>query len=44
MSRSVGLQGQYLEFIYICRAIFHEVANYGTSLPFFSQMNIKNQQ
>nr|WP_281269352.1 RAxF-45 family protein [Falsibacillus pallidus] len=35
MKSSVGLQGQFLEFIYICRAIFHANFNKGTSLPFF---------
>ncbi|WP_433747175.1 RAxF-45 family protein [Falsibacillus pallidus] len=35
MKSSVGLQGQFLEFIYICRAIFHANFNKGISLPFF---------
>ncbi|WP_269320320.1 RAxF-45 family protein [Bacillus sp. EB01] len=36
MNRSVGLHGQFLEFIYICRAIFHEIAFNGIRMPFFA--------
>ncbi|WP_316571054.1 RAxF-45 family protein [Neobacillus sp. YIM B06451] len=36
MERSVGLQGEFLGFIYICRAIFHEIAFDGTGVPSFS--------
>jgi hypothetical protein len=44
MSRSVGLHGQYLEYIYICRAIFHEVAINGIRMPFFRQLNRKTER
>jgi hypothetical protein len=36
MNRSVGLHGQFLEYIYICRAIFHVFAFNGIRMPFFS--------
>jgi hypothetical protein len=44
LSRSVGLHGQYLEYIYICRAIFHEVAFNGIAMPFFRQFNRKTER
>ncbi|WP_328585894.1 RAxF-45 family protein [Rossellomorea aquimaris] len=37
MNRSVGLRGKYLDFIYICRAIFHAFAFKGIRMPFFSK-------
>lgn len=37
MNRSVGLHGQFLEYIYICRAIFHGFAFNGIRMPFFSK-------
>jgi hypothetical protein len=43
MSRSVGLHGQFLEYIYICRAIFHEIAFIGIRMPFFSKLNMKTE-
>ncbi|MBP1943784.1 RAxF-45 family protein [Cytobacillus luteolus] len=36
MSRSVVIRGQFLEFIYICRAIFHAFAVNGIRMSFFS--------
>ncbi|WP_409253125.1 RAxF-45 family protein [Bacillus sp. SCS-153A] len=36
MKSSVGLHGQFLEYIYICRAIFHGTAVKGTRMPIFS--------
>ncbi|MGM0845558.1 RAxF-45 family protein [Bacillus salacetis] len=36
MKSSVGLHGQFLEYIYICRAIFHGFAFNGIRMPFFS--------
>jgi hypothetical protein len=44
MSRSVGLHGQFLAYIYICRAIFHEIAFNGISMPFFSKLNMKSER
>ncbi|MFD2973032.1 RAxF-45 family protein [Peribacillus deserti] len=35
MNRFIGLRAQFLNFIYICRAIFHEAIFQGGSLPFF---------
>ncbi len=37
MNRSVGLRGKYLDYIYICRAIFHVFAFKGISVSFFSK-------
>jgi hypothetical protein len=37
MNRSTGLRGKYLDFIYMCRAIFHVFAFKGTRMPFFSK-------
>ncbi|WP_199738143.1 RAxF-45 family protein [Falsibacillus albus] len=43
MERSVGLHGQFLEFIYICRAIFHVEFAKGTSMPFFKQFHMDDR-
>ncbi|WP_275477412.1 RAxF-45 family protein [Bacillus coahuilensis] len=36
MKQTVGLRGQFLSYVYICRAIFHDVVMNGTRLSFFS--------
>ncbi|WP_343796956.1 RAxF-45 family protein [Bacillus carboniphilus] len=36
MNRFVVIRGQILDFMYICRAIFHDAAANGTRMPFFS--------
>ncbi|GIN84751.1 hypothetical protein J6TS2_11370 [Heyndrickxia sporothermodurans] len=43
MSNAVLIRGQWMEYIYICRAIFHAEAANGTSLSIFSNFiwNIK---
>nr|WP_154709430.1 RAxF-45 family protein [Bacillus sp. AFS018417] len=36
MNRSIVVRTQFLDFIYICRAIFHRVVANGIRMPFFS--------
>lgn len=36
MNRSIVVRTQFLDFIYICRAIFHCVVANGIRMPFFS--------
>jgi hypothetical protein len=36
MNNSAVVRTQFLDFIYICRAIFHVVAANGIRMPFFS--------
>ncbi|MDM5186673.1 RAxF-45 family protein [Bacillus sp. DX4.1] len=36
MKRSVAVRTQFLDFIYMCRAIFHGVVANGIRMPFFS--------
>nr|WP_096190948.1 RAxF-45 family protein [Neobacillus soli] len=35
MKRSILVRVQWLEALYLCRAIFHDVVFQGRSLPFF---------
>ncbi|WP_409296990.1 RAxF-45 family protein [Peribacillus sp. SCS-26] len=35
MERYIGMRAQFLDYTYICRAIFHAVVFKGGSLPFF---------
>ncbi|WP_268877592.1 RAxF-45 family protein [Heyndrickxia camelliae] len=36
MNQAVFVRGQWMEHLYICRAIFHAVAINGISMPIFS--------
>jgi hypothetical protein len=36
MNNSAGMRAQFLDYIYICRAIFHVAAANGIRMPFFS--------
>lgn len=41
MKRSIFVRVQWLEVLYFCRAIFHDVVFNGMSLPFFSNCIMK---
>ncbi|MEH7302017.1 RAxF-45 family protein [Neobacillus drentensis] len=43
MKRSIFVRVQWLEALYFCRAIFHDVVSKGGSLPFYrnSIMNLE---
>lgn len=36
MKRSLAARAKFLDFIYFCRAIFHDVVANGIRMPFFS--------
>ncbi|EEM07255.1 hypothetical protein FO521_16550 [Bacillus pseudomycoides] len=36
MKRSLAARAKFLDFIYFCRAIFHDVIANGIRMPFFS--------
>ncbi|WP_281183666.1 RAxF-45 family protein [Bacillus marinisedimentorum] len=36
MNRSVMNRGQEMDFLYLCRAIFHDQSADGIRMPFFS--------
>ncbi len=36
MKRSLAARAKFLDFIYFCRAIFHDVVVNGIRMPFFS--------
>ncbi|MFJ8530857.1 MULTISPECIES: RAxF-45 family protein [Bacillus] len=36
MKRSLAAHAKFLDFIYFCRAIFHDVVANGIRMPFFS--------
>lgn len=44
MDRSVLNRGQELDFLYLCRAIFHDVAANGIRMPFFRQLNHETER
>jgi hypothetical protein len=40
MVRSIFVRVQWLEALYLCRAIFHDVVFQGGSLPFFRNFKL----
>ncbi|MGE8203135.1 RAxF-45 family protein [Heyndrickxia sp. NPDC080065] len=44
MNNAVLVRGQWMEYIYICRAIFHVGAANGTGLPIFSNFIWKEKR
>ncbi|WP_281397266.1 RAxF-45 family protein [Heyndrickxia vini] len=43
MSNTVFVRGQLMDYMYICRAIFHTQAANGISLPIFSNFILKKR-
>ncbi|WLR51187.1 RAxF-45 family protein [Bacillus tianshenii] len=44
MNRSVFNRGQELDFLYLCRAIFHGAVIQGTRMPFFNNCILRTER